>query len=134
MFLFYRSQIRPWLSYSIVQFGKILCSDSTHPPPFLLTPQEFAVLEGNEAYVTVCECLKTVRGNFVKSLKGGKAEGGGERKERYPTQEGDVVLITYVRSYTVAICSTPCCNNICRAIVLESSVFDSSKSQYITEG
>lgn len=65
MFLFYRSQIRPWLSYSIVQFGKILCSDSTHPPPFL------AVLEGNEAYVTVCECLKTVSGNFVKSLKGG---------------------------------------------------------------
>lgn len=81
MFLFYRSQIRPWLSYSIVQFGKILCFDSTHPP--LLTPQEFAVLEGNEAYVTVCECLKTVRGNFVKSLKGWKAEGGGgERKER----------------------------------------------------
>lgn len=85
MLLFYRSQIRPWLSYSIVHFGKILCSDSTHPPPFLLTPQEFAVLEGNEAYVTVCECLKTVRGNFVKSLKGWKAEGGGggggERKE-----------------------------------------------------
>lgn len=79
MLLFYRSQIRPWLSYSIVQFGKILCFDSTHPP--LLTPQEFAVLEGNEAYVTVCECLKTVRGNFVKSLKGWKAEGGG-RKER----------------------------------------------------
>ena len=80
MLLFYRSQIRPWLSYSIVQFGKILCFDSTHPP--LLTPQEFAVLEGNEAYVTVCECLKTVRGNFVKSLKGWKAEGGGGRKER----------------------------------------------------
>ena len=71
MLLFYRSQIRPWLSYSIVYFGKILCSDSTHPPPFLLTPQEFAVLEGNEAYVTVCECLKTVSGNVVKSLKGG---------------------------------------------------------------
>lgn len=86
MFLFYRSQIRPWLSYSIVQFGKILCSDSTHPPPFLLTPQEFAVLEGNEAYVTVCECLKTVRGNFVKSLKGGKAEGG--RKERTISNPG----------------------------------------------
>ena len=114
MFLFYRSQIRPWLSYSIVQFGKILCSDSTHPPPFLLTPQEFAVLEGNEAYVTVCECLKTVSGNFVKSLKGGGGGGGGgaekgKNKLRYPTQEGGVVvLITYVRSYTVAICSTPC--------------------------